>query len=148
MKRVEWKPEGLVVLGFYDGVTECLFRRLGGLGPGYLTLIAWDENQDQRLFAGVYITLDLYNSVTQLVGSNEWPDWQSFSPSTRAAIDAIIDTCRASLLSEGWLMQATDFENQSERLLISGQMAEAVERALLKPDNIANWTHYTGALCE
>ncbi|QED30225.1 hypothetical protein FRD01_23930 [Microvenator marinus] len=147
MKRVEWKPEGLVVLGFYDGVTECFFRRLGGLGPGYLTLIAWDENQNQRLFAGVYITLDMYNSVTQLLGSNEWPDCQSFSPATRAAIDEIIVTCRASLVSEGWLMMVADFESQSERLLISGQMAEAVERALLEPENIANWTQYT-ALCE
>ena len=71
----------IIALDFYDGATEGFALSVGELGVAYFKLIAWDENQDQRLFVVVSIEKLIFNSIFRLLSfSNSAPSSSVWLP--------------------------------------------------------------------
>jgi len=73
----------IIALEFYDGAKEGFALSVGNLGPSYFKLIAWDENQDQRLFVVISIAKLIFDTIFDLLSlgndkpvSKMWlPNW-------------------------------------------------------------------------
>lgn len=99
INSVPMKPS-IIAFGYYDGPTEGLALTIGGAGPWYFRLVAWDEHQERRLFASVRVEAGVYQQMMRLIPEEQrsfgpvWvPSWNFARAQDQAAADAIINSC-------------------------------------------------------
>lgn len=139
MKKAYKECEGMVVLDFYDGVTEGFALSLGSPGPVYFKMLAWDADQDERLFAVVIVPLALYERLFRLVGSLEWPVWDTLGESELKDIEKIVKDCRTRLISEGNFFLGPQLECSAQQQPIGEIPNSKFSRALRKPADLEEW---------
>lgn len=61
--NAEGSAMSVVAFDFYDGATEGLVRSVFGSGPCYFKLIAWDDDQDQRLYGVTCIDEPAFQTI-------------------------------------------------------------------------------------
>ena len=141
------RPE-IIALDFYDGVTEGFASSLRCVGACYFKLLAWDANQDQRLFIAIPISPLVFDTILQLLN---WGAIQSplivWLPSrvfetdkNKAEVDKIIESCHFDLTSKGMLILGDRIDSESVSMFsINDSLASAVERALRQPEDLMDW---------
>jgi hypothetical protein len=74
----------VLAFDFYDGPTEGIAREVLGAGPCYFKMIAWDEQQDVRLFGVVAIDERVFQRWVETVARN--------SPNSSASVQLVTHT--------------------------------------------------------
>lgn len=147
----EQKPleVGIIALDFYDGATEG-FASLEKHGPCYFKLIAWDKNEDQRLFVAISITRWIFETVIRLLSvcndlpsTKVWlPKWIFNNAHDEAEADKIIKSSyQVDLKSKAILVLGDQIDSASAKIFtIEDSLVGFVERAMQQqPDNLGDW---------
>lgn len=138
----------VIALDYYDGATEGFALTIKNQGISYFKMIAWDDCQDQRLFAAVSIArLTFFRVIDLLSASNiqpiskVWiPDWSFANSKDEADANDIVVSCRSELKSKGFLVLGNNINSESRSIFtITDALAESVESAKIEPENLKDW---------
>lgn len=143
----------IIALEYYDGATEGFALAVGNLGVSYFKMIAWDDNQDKRLFIAVPVGRAVFSKVLDLLTviniqpiSKVWmPDWSFANSKDEANANKIVESCRRELKSKGNLVLGDNINGESLRLFaIADALNESVQRAMNEPENLGDWLRKLG----
>lgn len=136
-----------IALDYYDGVTEGFALSLRDLGAVYFKLIAWDDVQDDRLFATVPIDKSVFEKISNLLSVDNQP-----SPSVWVTnpvfkndhddmeVGNIVESCQNDLRTKGILIKADAIDSETASLFeLSDSLVESVEEALQNPGALSDW---------
>lgn len=138
----------IIALDFYDGAKEGFSLSIGNLGPSYFKLIAWDENQDQRLFVVVSIAKLIFDTIFGLLSlgndkplSKVWlPNWAFRNDKDEDEANKIVDSCMSELKSKGVLVLGDQIDSESISMFtINDSLLRSVENAIQKPERLDGW---------
>lgn len=141
---------GVIVFGYYDGVTEGVARQAFGADYCYFKVIAWDGGQDDRLHAVVEISAAAYLCIASLLESAQaapdlhawFPAWDHLAEAHRTGLEAILKRLQDDLLLKGSLVYSRGIgQRETLRVAIDASNATRVGAALLEdaPGDIAQW---------
>lgn len=148
MKLEKTLPK-VIAVDYYDGANE-------GFANGvlqehcYFKLIAWDPDQDQRLYAVVEISRLQYERVVSLLGNAQdvpsrplWiPRWEFASLEDEQEINELLLQCRNRLVSEGVLLLARQIDElPTWKAEITDKLSPRVAAVLARgvPDDLELW---------
>ena len=147
----------IIALDFYDGAKEGFALSIGNLGPSYFKLIAWDENQDQRLFVVISIAKLIFDKIFGLLSlsndkpvSKVWlPNWAFRNNKDEDEANKIIDSCMNELKSKGVLVLGDQIDSESISMFtINDSLLRSVEDAIQKPEGIDGWLERLKGKCD
>ena len=138
----------IIALDFYDGATEGFALSVGELGVSYFKLIAWDENQDQRLFVVVSIEKLIFNSIFRLLSfsnsapsSSVWlPNWSFKNHQDETEANEIIDASVTDIKSKGILVLGDQVDSESiTTFMIKDDFVPFIFDAMQEPESLESW---------
>ena len=139
----------IIAFGYYDGPTEGLAVTIGGSGPWYFRLVAWDEGQDRRLFAAVRVESTLYDRLIVLIPEEQhsfsavWtPSWNFALERDQSEADAIVDSCLNSLRQRpGCWVLGERVDDNAKVFPVEAADGDDLQRVLSsdQPDDLAPW---------
>lgn len=143
----------VIALDFYDGATEGFAKSVGSYEFCYFKLIAWDDAQDERLFAAVAISEIEYDELVSILTSSEampassiWiPKWQFENDSTKNRADEIVGTIQNRLRSSGFLLLGLKVTDSATKIReFDGTLGQQIGQYLEAdaPDDLSNWSKY------
>lgn len=139
----------VVAFGYYDGPTEGIATAFGVGSRYYFKLIAWDGNQDERLYVTTTVDSRTYDRLIMLLSTHQpqqltrvWiPDWVFRSDAHELEAENIISACRESLEgSTSFLLGTCANGLTATAVSVEGRAAE-LSRLIYanKPDDLAVW---------
>jgi hypothetical protein len=148
MKPEDGLPK-VIAVDYYDGANE-------GFASGvlhehcYFKLIAWDSDQNQRLYAVVEISRLQYKRVMSLLGGVQvvpsrslWiPVWEFASQEGEEEINHLLLQCRRRLATEGVLLLAPRIdERPTWKAEVSEKLSPRISAVLARgvPDDLASF---------
>jgi hypothetical protein len=139
----------MLVLSYYDGATEGFFDVIDDGLVYYFKVVAWDENQDQRLYVLATVSRDDYLELFDIFVMSKdsptaptWaPTWKFASPELEARATEIVEIGRRAANNPTFLALGNNLSG-AERVvqLMPKGLASAI--ALLKgrmPRRLADW---------
>lgn len=140
----------VIAFEYYDGATEGFAEHLLDGSDCYFTLVAWDSDQDDRLYAAVKVERSLYARVTSLFGKAQeipslpvWiPRWEFADTNDEGEATELVRLCRSRLNREGYLLLTRQIgEQPTQMVVITGDLAPKVNEVLMRgaPDDLALW---------
>lgn len=143
----------IIALDFYDGATEGFALSLGVYGPCYFKMLAWDDNQEQRLFALAKIDGALIEELITLLEPQEsvpssriWiPKWKFRKAGEEKRADEIVGSSQDRLRSSGSLILGFAITDASAKEIeFDDEVARHVSQFLIatEPDKLSNWLSY------
>ena len=139
------KPE-IIALDFYDGAIEGFAISLKEIGPCYFKLVAWDENQDQRLFVVVSIVRLIFDELLKLL---KWSDDKSYSKiwlpnfgyeisDSGLKVEKIIECCKSEIKLKGILVLCDKIDGDFLNIFtINDELICAINKAIKQPVNLS-----------
>lgn len=142
----------VIAIDYHDGPAEGLADTIGDLRWCYFKLIAWDKNQDNRLYVVNEVNRDIYARVVELLTRNQkppstsvWlPQWKNMDKEDKQEMNQLLNTCSRSLNQPQYLVfsedvmgqvnEARDIKNDND---LRKRVAEVLKAG--KPDNLINW---------
>ena len=100
----------ITAFDFYDGAIEGLAPSIKQFRHCYFKLIAWDHDQDKRLYVISEIDQSKYNKLLALLvrtqeqsSTSVWlPSWSFYNKSDEEKANSLVESFRAALLSSKW----------------------------------------------
>ena len=150
-------PFGKVLsLGWYDGTTFGMAQCSSCSAIFKYDVMAWDGEQDRRIFVFSPISRWDFDSVIQLLSRNEkplWPFWNprwNFASEEKEMIRGDVEVCLARALRPEWLIESDRklAETFAARPLNSLAMQRLPEKfdGLPFTDNFFEWQDYVRRL--
>ena len=141
-------PE-LIVLDYYDGATEGIFRSKKERVVRYFRMIAWDENQEKRLYAMHEGDSDPYRELVRILLRNGedpscavWmPKWKFTEKSDEERANEIVEDLEKKLLDSRKLMLGFSFDGTHSKEIDLDDSSMKVVRNILSrgyAENMAN----------
>lgn len=94
----------LIAIGFYDGPTEGFAQGVEGIPVCFFKVVAWDENQDRRLYLLSRVDERTYEELVAILAKSQgilpniWtPDWSFDEAAIELRANRIVDEARRSL---------------------------------------------------
>ena len=138
----------IIALGFYDGATEGFSLCIKDLGVSYFKLIAWDENQDQRLFVVVPIAKLIFDTIFNLLSlsndppnSSVWlPKWVFKSNQDETKANQIVNNCVSDINSKGVFILGDQINNGTIYTnIIHDDLIRSIHDAMNNPGRLQIW---------
>lgn len=138
----------VIALDYYDGATEGFALAIGSLGVSYFKMIAWDDDQDQRLFVVVSIARLIFDTIFSLLSlsndspaSKVWvPSWSFGNSQDEAKANKLVESCLTDIKSKGVLSLGSQVDSTSVDIFtINDSIMSSVERAIQKPEHLNDW---------
>jgi hypothetical protein len=150
---MEYKFEtasSVTALNFYDGATEGFAEDISHGRDCYFTLVAWDVDQDERLYGVINVDRELHQRVTLLLSGTQerssfpvWmPKWEFASANDESEATALVYACRRRLSTEGYLLFGRHMGDKPSRTVeIRGDLIARVDAVLLRgiPEDLSLW---------
>ncbi|MGH8081740.1 MAG: hypothetical protein ACREP7_14290 [Lysobacter sp.] len=145
----------VIAFDFYDGATEGFAESLLDGSDCYFALVAWDSDQDDRLYAAVKIERPLYARVKFLLGKTQaipslsvWlPRWEFAEAGDEREVSELTRSCRHRIGHDGHLLLTRHIGEQPTGMLtIHDELAPKVNGVLERgtPDDLALWREHFG----
>lgn len=153
MKREHAAERKVIAFDFYDGATEGFAECLLDGSDCYFTLIAWDSDQENRLYAAAKVERTLYARVISLFGKVQeipslpvWiPRWEFADTIDESEASELVRSCRSRLSQEGSLLLTRQIGEKPSRMApITADIAPKVGDILVRgtPDDLVPWLEY------
>ena len=143
----------VIALDFYDGATEGFVKSISRYGLCYFKLIAWDDTQDERLYAAISVAQNEYDELVSILKSSEpmpassvWvPKWEFESDRAKNRADKIIDTIQNRLRLSGLLVLGVAVADSAAKIrefdeVVGQHVGKYLE--VNSPDNLVDWSKY------
>ena len=139
----------VIALDYYDGATEGFMAHSDGAdGARMFKMIAWDQDEDRRLFAVCDIPLQDFMALHELLvlantrsdGSVWMPSWEFSNNADHRKANVILRRCKEMLTTRPDLAIGKHI-NDAEIQSVPEQIREDVVRALSRrtPEDIEDW---------
>lgn len=141
----------IVSLDYYDGAIEGVASSLIEGSDCYFKLLAWDGDQDKRMYCVVKIDSSDFlfllsvaeeKSVSPL-SQTIMLEWCSLSAAEKEQIDVLVERSRRKFKFDGYLVFASQItaDKSFGILKVDAKISSRVESLLYKgaPDEIENW---------
>lgn len=138
----------VIALDFYDGATEGFALSVGELEACYFKLIAWDEDQDHRLFVVVSIARLVFDTIFGLLSNcNDppstkiWlPEWNFRNRQDEAEANKLMESCKIDMKSRAILVLGNQVDSaSSDMFALNDSLISFVERAMKNPESLDDW---------
>jgi hypothetical protein len=139
----------LLVLGYYDGSIEGFLNGLNDDQVYFFKVIAWDNNQDKRVFLLGKVSQTIYHELLDLLESTQskptnsvWmPSWVFENGKTQINVNKLLQIGRLSLETPALLVLGEDLLDE---ITILHSTANELEHATAlvaqsTPINLENW---------
>ncbi len=139
----------VLALAYYDGATEGFLNGMGDDQVYFFKVVAWDKNQDQRLFLLGQVDRAIYLELLDILAKNQevpvdstWmPVWMFGSPEMQARADNLVVIGKRSLETPTFLAVGEDLLGTVE--IVSPNTQGLVSAISLvgasTPGNLADW---------
>jgi len=95
----------MLAIDYFDGATEGFIDQFEGAGPYFFKVIAWDSDQNKRLYSMARVDCSTFSELVDLlsqthppVSTATWiPTWNFDDEKLRSRANAIVDAARRSL---------------------------------------------------
>lgn len=145
-------PE-IIALDFYDGPTEGYALDLRDHGPCYFRMIAWGDDQDERLFAATKADRASIDKLIELLGLDEEklgnavcvPRWRFQTSGQEKQADDIVTASQNNLRSSGFLILGNSITSEhAVEIEYEGDLAKLVCQSLagVEIGKLENWLQY------
>ena len=152
MRSMNTVPE-IIALDFYDGATEGYIRELHNRGPYYFRMIAWDDSQEQRLFAATSVDQTEFDELVVLLKPDErsssavvWvPEWQFQDPSQEKRANNIVGSSQEKLQVSGVLILGSQItDSRAREIEYREDLARLVRQSLSANDvgRVGDWVRH------
>ena len=139
----------VLALAYYDGATEGFLNGMGDDQVYFFKVVAWDKNQDQRLFLLVLVDRAIYVELLDIltksqevpVDSTWMPVWSFGSPEMQARADNLVVIGKRSLVNPAFLAIGEDLLGTVEIVSLNTLgLASAISLAgASSPVSLADW---------
>lgn len=139
----------VLALAYYDGVTEGFLNGMGDDQVYFFKVVAWDKNQDQRLFLLGQVDRAVYLELLDILAKNQevpidstWmPVWSFGNPEMQARANNLVLIGKRSLEFPAFLAIGEDMLGKVEIVSPNTQgLASAISLAGANtPGNLADW---------
>ncbi len=134
----------IIAIEYYDGATEGFAWSLKGMGACYFKLIAWDEEQDERLYAVTGIDSSLLDNLYRLLSNDDnqsitkiWiPIWSFRSKRDEIEANGLIEFCKNQLKSSWVLMYGKQIESESIKKVLIKDYSEIDIKNILQNEQL------------
>lgn len=114
----------IIALDFYDGPTEGLILSMKGYGACYFKLIAWSEDQNDRLFVLSKIDDSKFNRLHELLARRQkqttfpvWlPEWKFRNKTEEKEANGLVHACQLGIHSTRSLVRGNDISDSSSKV--------------------------------
>jgi hypothetical protein len=115
MKTISEKKK-ILALSYYDGVIEGFIDGLWDSNIYFFKVVAWDQNQDQRLYLLGIVERDIFFELLEILTTSQassqgpiWlPSWELLTTEMTARVNEITAIGNSSLLSPSALALGKD----------------------------------------
>lgn len=139
----------VLATAYYDGATEGFVAEQPGSKTKFFQVIAWDADQDQRLFAvvdidrGVLSRLETLLSIAgQQPSTSVWvPEWRFHDEADTAEANRILAECKERLKKECGLEIGESLGSSARSVPLTEQLRRDVAGAIDRdrPDDLGGW---------
>lgn len=138
----------VIALDYYDGATEGFMAHPDG--ARMFKMIAWDQDEDRRLFAVCDIPFKDFMALHDLLvlantrsdGSVWMPSWEFSNNADHQKANVILGRCKEMLATRSDLVIGKHIDDaETQSISVPEQIREDVVRALSRrtPDDIEAW---------
>lgn len=142
----ESKKAEIIVLQYYDGVTEGFALSIATIGSAYFKMIAWDDDQDQRLFIASPVDLSIFESIVTMFSGTAsqhiqvlLPKWSSMDDRMKQGVNEAIQNSRVNLNKKRVLVLGAHIDSDGARVYPVSDSIGDLKRAMKQPENLAHW---------
>ena len=115
----------VIAINFYDGATEGFALFVKNYGACYFKLIAWDSNQDKRLYLVTKIDEFVFIRLLELLACKQkplstpvWlPNWVFSNDNDEKQANDIIDSCESNLQISSTLILGTQINSKLVKII-------------------------------
>lgn len=143
----------MIALDFYDGATEGFSLLDIDLGAIYFKIIAWDKNQDQRLFVAIPIGKETFNYIFELLRKindepteKTWiPKWEFSNEYDRRELDSVIEASKNGLKANSILILGSQINSKPINIFpVNSHTGKRIENAIREVEDIDDWLPLLG----
>lgn len=141
--------QNMLVLAYYDGATEGFIDKTNDNQIYFFKVVAWDENQDKRLFLAGLVSRVIYQELLDVLakshqvptGSTWTPTWIFENPEMEKRANSLVRIGRNSLNAPAFLALGEDLVGKFQvvHTTPSGFAAAIALAHQNAPGNLADW---------